>query len=298
MQDIVHHFGYVTIVGRPNVGKSTILNHIIGQKLSITSRKPQTTRMRILGIKSGADSQIIYIDTPGFQNKPGGIFNRYMNREVLNSMADVDVIVHVVEAMSWTKPDECINALVNQYESDSVLAVNKIDRIKNKIELLPFIEKMHAMGKYKEIIPVSARTNKNINLLEGCIRRLLPPGEPLYPQDQITDRSERYFAAEFIREKLTRCLGDELPYNLCVTVDKFMDTGKLIRINASIWVNNSGQKKIVVGKDGGVLKKTGEQARRDMERMFSKKVFLETWVRIKRNWTTDIQALKRFGYDG
>jgi len=296
MQDLPGHFGYVTILGRPNVGKSTLLNRLVSQKLSITSRKPQTTRSRLLGIKSVYNYQTVYIDTPGLQKKPGGIFNRYMNREALRSLAQVDVIVHMVEAVSWTESDEYVHDLVKQTGVPAILAINKIDRIKNKSNILPYLRMVNEKSGYREILPISARADKNIDRLEQCIRALLPAGMALYPEDQITDRSERYFAAEFIREKLFRCLGEEVPYNLSVTIEKFEDTGNLVRIDAVIWVEKSGQKKIVIGRDGNVLKKTGGQARLDMEKMFGKKVMLETWVRVKRNWTNDVNALRQMGY--
>jgi len=296
MQDISGQFGYVTILGRPNVGKSTLLNRLVSQKLSITSRKPQTTRSRLLGIKSADNYQIAYIDTPGVQKKPEGIFNRYMKREALRSLAQVDVIVHMVEAVSWTELDEYVHALVKQAGVPAILAINKIDRIKNRNTILPYIRMVHEKGGYRDIVPISARADENIDGLEQCIKALLPAGVALYPEDQITDRNERYFAAEFIREKLFRCLGEELPYNLCVTIEQFRDTGNLIRIDAVIWVEKSGQKKIVIGHDGTVLKKTGAEARMDMEKMFGKKVMLETWVRVKRNWTNDTHALRQMGY--
>ena len=296
MQDNSGYFGYVTILGRPNVGKSTLLNRLVSQKLSITSRKPQTTRSRLFGIKSVDKYQIVYIDTPGVQKKPGGIFYRYMNREALRSLAEVDVIVHMVEAVSWTELDEYVHEQVKQAGVPALLAINKIDRIKNKSSILPYIRMVNEKGGYREIMPISARADMNIDRLEDCIRALLPAGVALYPEDQITDRSERYFAAEFIREKLFRCLGEEVPYNISVTIEKFEDTGSLVRIDAVIWVEKSGQKKIVIGHNGEVLKKTGGQARMDLEKMFGKKVMLETWVRVKRNWTNDANALRQMGY--
>ncbi|MGH8119981.1 MAG: GTPase Era, partial [Gammaproteobacteria bacterium] len=276
MMDKPGRFGYVTIIGRPNVGKSTLLNRIIGQKLSIISRKPQTTRTRILGIKTTDNCQTVYIDTPGLQKKPVSMFNRYMNREALSSLADVDVIIHVVDAVTWTESDEHVQQLVKQANAPALLAVNKVDRIKNKKIILPYIKMVHAKGGYQEIIPVSARANLNVDQLEECIVSRLPAGPAHFPDDQITDRSERYFACEFLREKLIQRLGDELPYNLCVTIEEFRDTPALIRIDAVIWVEKGGQKKIVIGGDGSVLKKTGEQARLDMEKLFGKKVLLRT----------------------
>lgn len=296
-EDFPARFGYAAIIGKPNVGKSTLLNHLVGQKLSIISRKPQTTRARLLGIKSTDKCQIVYIDTPGLQKKPGTMFNRYMNREATNSLSGVDVIVHVVEAGDWDEFDEYVHGLAQRSGTPAILAINKIDRVKDKTGILPYIAMAHAKGCYRDIVPISARTGKNVERLEACVRALLPPGEALYPDDQITDRDERYFAGEFIREKLFRCLGDELPYNLSVAVERFRDTAGLVKIDAVIWVEKSGQKKIVIGSKGAVLKKVGELARLDMEKMFGKKVLLATWVRVKNNWTNDVRSLRQMGYN-
>jgi GTPase len=297
MHTTLEHCGFVTLVGRPNTGKSTLLNCIIGQKLSITSRKPQTTRNHLLGIKSDDTSQIIFTDTPGLQKKPGNLFNRYMNREVFNALSNIDVIVHVIEALNWNEYDENVYKHISKLSVPVILVINKTDKIKNKQELLPYIDELNSRGFYREIIPVSAKTGQNINILIESIKKLLPPGEALFPDDQITDRNERYFAAEFIREKLTRSLGDELPYNISITIDRFQDLQRIIKISATIWVATEGQKKIVVGKNGAVLKQAGQLARKDMEKMFGKKVFLETWVKISDKWTNNTQALKQFGYD-
>jgi GTP-binding protein Era len=297
MQTSLEHCGFVTLVGRPNTGKSTLLNRLIGQKLSITSRKPQTTRYHLLGIKSGKDSQIIFTDTPGLQKKAGNLFNRYMNREVFNALSNIDVIVHVTEALNWNDLDENVYKHISRMASPVILAINKIDRVKNRQELLPFIDELAARNFYREIIPVSAKTGKNTGTLEECVRKLLPAGVPLFPEDRITDRNERFFAAEFIREKLTRTLGEELPYNISVTIDRFQELQRIIKISATIWVATEGQKKIVIGKNGAVLKQAGQLSRKDMENMFGKKVFLETWVKIRDKWTNSPQALKQFGYD-
>lgn len=297
MQTSLKHCGFVTLVGRPNTGKSTLLNRIIGQKLSITSRKPQTTRNHLLGIKSGEDSQIIFIDTPGLQKKPGNLFNRYMNREVFNALSNVDVVVHVAEALNWNEYDENVYKHISKLSVPVILVINKTDKIRNKQDLLPYIDELNRKGFYREIVPLAAKTGQNINVLEDTIKKLLPSGNPLFPDDQVTDRNERYFAAEFIREKLTRSLGDELPYNISVTIDRFQAQQRIIKISATIWVANEGQKKIVIGKNGAVLKQAGELSRKDMENMFGQKVFLETWVKIKDKWTDSTQALKQFGYD-
>jgi len=297
MHTSLEHCGFVTLVGRPNTGKSTLLNCIIGQKLSITSRKPQTTRNHLLGIKSDETSQIIFTDTPGLQLKSGNLFSRYMNREVFNALSNIDVVVHVAEALKWNDLDENVYKHISKLATPVILAINKIDRVKDKQELLPFINELNTRKFYREIIPVSAKTGQYISVLEENIKKLLPAGIPLFPDDQITDKNKRYFAAEFIREKLTRTLGDELPYNISVTIDRFQELQRIIKINATIWVANDGQKKIVIGKNGAVLKQAGQLSRKDMENMFGKKVFLETWVKIKDKWTNSAQALKQFGYD-
>lgn len=296
MHNQLSHCGFVTITGRPNVGKSTLLNRIIGQKLSITSRKPQTTRVHVSGVKTSQNSQIIFIDTPGLQKNPDNIFNKYMNQEVVNALSHVDVVVHLIEAFKWTTLDNHVYKHIKKLNCPVILAINKIDRVKDKNELLPFISQLDPEKIYTAVIPVSAKHGHNIDSLEEQIRKYIPAGNPLYPADQISDKNERFFAAEFIREKLMRGLGDEIPYNISVTVDKFKEEEKLIKIHATIWVANKGQKKIVIGKNGAVLKKTGEQARIDMEKMFGKKIFLQTWVKIKTNWTSNIQSLKHFGY--
>jgi GTP-binding protein Era len=294
---MLEHCGFVTLVGRSNVGKSTLLNRLIGQKISITSRKPQTTRSHLLGIKSDDNSQILYVDTPGLQKKSSNLISRYMNREIFNALVDVDVVVHVIEAMKWNQTDHEIMTRIQNTGKPLILAINKIDKIDEKSDLLAFIDKIEAASNYVDIIPLSAKTGKNIDLLEEQIIRQLPPGEKQYPDDQISNRNERYFAAEFIREKLTRQLGDELPYNISVVIDRFSEDERIITIHATIWVATSGQKRIVIGKGGEILKKTGIQARKDMEKMFGKKIFLETWVKIKEKWMTNPNALKQFGYE-
>ena len=296
MQDKLAHCGFAAIVGRPNVGKSTLLNRLIGQKLSITSRKPQTTRNRLLGIKTNKNSQIVYIDTPGFQKKPVTVFNRYMNREIYNSLAGTDIVIQLVEALNWTEIDSYIYNIISKLDCPRILVINKIDRIKNKQVLLAFIHELAAIYVFNEFIPLSARTGKNTGLLETNICKLLPAGPAFFEDDQITDKSEKFFASEFIREKLTRSLGEELPYNISVMIDSFKNEKKMLKIHATIWVANENQKKIVIGKNGRILKKIGETARKDMENMFGKKIFLETWVKTKIKWTNNSQALKQFGY--
>ncbi|OGT77756.1 MAG: GTPase Era [Gammaproteobacteria bacterium RIFCSPLOWO2_02_FULL_52_10] len=296
---MAEHFrcGYACIIGRPNVGKSTLLNKLIGQKLSITSKKPQTTRWQLLGIKTATNYQIIFIDTPGLQNRRQSSLNRHMQREIVESLTYVNVIMFVVEALVWKQPEEQILEMIGKNKCPVLLLINKIDKLKNKEQLLPFINSISTKYKFQEIIPVSAITGDNIELTEKIIVPLLPHGLAAFPEDQLSDRNERFFAAEFIREKLTRILGAELPYKISVTIEKYTDKSHAIHIIGSIWVESEGQKKIVIGKNGCNLKSIGERSRKDMEQMFGKKVFLETWVKVRKKWTGDLQALRQFGYE-
>ena len=291
------HFGYVTIIGRPNVGKSTLLNKIIGQKLSITSRKPQTTQRRLLGIKTDKQSQVVYIDTPGMQSKYKDSISRYMRREISNALLHIDVLVFMVESLKWTDADEEILKTIKNTKIPVLLLINKIDRTRNKAQLLPFIEKMSKQMSFAAVIPISAGKNINIGDFEKAIKVLLPPGTAEFPDDQITDRSERYIAAEFIREKLIRKLGEELPYRITVTIEKFAREEEGLTIHAMIWVESDSQKSIVIGKDGNILKAVGEQARKDMQFLFNEKIYLRTWVKVKKNWTEDPNLLKQFGFE-
>jgi GTP-binding protein Era len=288
--------GYITLIGRPNVGKSTLLNRLLGQKLSITSRKPQTTRWHLLGIDTGSDYQAIYIDTPGIQTKYGNALNRHMLREAIDTLDRVDLVLFIVEAQKWTPADKYVAGLLQKARMPVLLVVNKIDKLDNRRDLLPFMEMLAATAGEHEIIPVSARSGDNLALLKDRVVASLPVNPPLYPADQITDRNQRFLAAEFIREKLTQKLGSELPYQLAVTVDEFREDEAIIRIHATVWIQSTSQKAIIVGKDGAVLKSVGEQARRDMEKLFHKKVHLETWVKVKRKWTEDESALRQLGY--
>ena len=289
--------GYITIVGRPNVGKSTLLNSLLDQKLSITSRKPQTTRWQILGIKSEKNYQAIYVDTPGLINKKHNALARHMNKEVLNSLFHVDIILFVIESLVWTKEDSLVLDLLGKQDKPVIIVINKIDKVRDKQRLLPFIEEVAAKGNFAEVIPLSALKGINIGDIKRCVLTLLPRAGAEYPEDQLTDRNERFYAAEFIREKLMRQLGDEIPYRMAVTVEKFRLVKDLIHIDAVIWVESEGQKKIVIGKDGIVLKRAGASARKDMEAMFGHRVFLQTRVKVKKKWTDDQKAVKEFGYN-
>jgi len=286
--------GHVVIVGRPNTGKSTLLNTLVGQKISITSRKPQTTRQHLLGINNTADAQILYTDTPGVQSASGDAMSRHMNREALNTLADVDVVIFVIEALNWTSMDEVVISHLSNLDNPTIiLAINKVDRTANKADLFPFIEQMKNKLAFAEIIPICARVKKDVDRLQQAIINYLPHRAPEYPRDQITNRSSRYLAAEFMREKLMEHLGDEIPYKLAVTIDRFKEEGKNIHIDATIWVEKEGQKKIIIGKDGAMLKRTGQLARKEMQQLFGQKVCLKTWVKVRRKWTDDETALRR-----
>ena len=289
--------GHVSIIGKPNVGKSTLLNQLIDQKISIVSRKPQTTRWNINGIKTSSNYQIIFIDTPGLQVNPKFTLNRHMNKEVSNSLIFVDIILFVVEALNWNELDvNVVKLLKNTKKTKLFLVLNKIDKIPKKDQLLSDINAISKEIEFDEIIPVSAIKDTGINRLEGLIAKSLPVSQPFYPIEQITDRSERFFAAEFIREKLIIRLNDEIPYQLSVTIEEFNDTGNLIHIDACIWVEKQGQKIIVIGKNGKVLKEIGRLARLELENLYDKKVNLKTWVKVKSKWPNSKTALKKFGF--
>ena len=289
--------GYAAIIGRPNVGKSTLLNHILGQKISITSRRPQTTRHRILGIKTTPEAQVIYVDTPGLHRAGKRAMNRYMNRVAASAIKDVDVALFVVEGLRWTIEDQDVLDRLKKEAVPVILVVNKVDKISDKETLLPHFQKVSGYMDFVQIIPISARHGINIEALEQEILRLLPIAPHMYPEDQVTDRSERFLAAELVREKLTRRLGQEVPHSLTVSIEQFSAENDIINITALIWVEKQGQKSIVIGKEGGVLKEVGTQARQDMERIFDSKVFLTLWVKVKEGWSEDERALRSLGYD-
>ena len=288
--------GYIALIGRPNVGKSTLMNFILGQKISITSHRPQTTRHRIVGIKTTDDAQFVYVDTPGIHDNEKKAMNRYMNRTAGASFKDVDVIVLLVDAMRWTDEDELVIKRLQHVTTPVVLAVNKVDLVKKKEDLLPYIEKIKNKYEFKDIIPVSAMKGDNIEGFEKTILSFLPTSEAFYDEDQITDRSSRFLAAEIIREKLTRNLTQELPYNLTVEIEKFSFDGKILDIAAVIWVERDNQKAIIIGKGGQKLKDMGTKSRIDMEKLFDKKIFLQLWVKVKSGWSDDERALNSLGY--
>lgn len=288
--------GYVAIVGRPNVGKSTLLNHLIKQKISITSRKAQTTRFRIHGILTDAHSQFIFVDTPGFQRRYRSQLNQLMNRVVQQSMQDVDVILFVVEAGRFGHEDELVlEQLPNNIPV--ILVINKTDFLTDKLQLLPFMQKMANLLDFATIVPVSALQNKQLSDLTAAIRNHLPENPPFFTEDEITDRSERFLAAELLREKVFRQIGEEVPYSVSVMIEQFTQEGNLYRIHACILVERENQKAIIIGKQGKKLKDMATQARKDMEALFGSKVYLEVWVKVRSGWADDAVALKSLGYE-
>ena len=289
--------GYVAIVGRPNVGKSTLLNCILGKKISITSPKPQTTRWQILGIKTLPDAQIIYIDTPGVHREEKRAMSRYLNRIASSVMLDADVIVFMVDADSWRSEDELVARKLKETDKPIILALNKIDLLPDKAALLPVIEKLKDKLNFAGIVPISALEAENTQGLEKEIIKLLPEGPQLFPEDQLTDKSVRFQIAEIIREKLIQLTEEELPYATTVEIEQYEPGDKITNISAVIWVERSGQKVIVIGKQGAKLKKIGTRARRDIERLVGGKVFLRLWVKVKEHWTDDEKALRSLGYD-
>lgn len=288
--------GYVALLGKPNVGKSTLLNRILGLKLSITSRRPQTTRHRILGIKTKGDVQALYLDTPGLHDGGGRAMNHYLNRAAKSAMYGIDVIVFLVGATRWTREDSYVAELLGDVDVPVIVAINKIDRLDNKDRLLPFIDEVNKHIKPAEIVPVSALTGQNAAQLEAAIDKHLPLAPWVYAEDQLTDRSERFLAAELIREKLTRKLAQELPYALTVEIEKFEDDKDGARIFAIVWVEKSSQKGIVIGKGGALLKQVGQEARRDMMKLFDRRVHLEIWVKVRKGWSDDERSLQQLGY--
>lgn len=292
-----HYSGYIAIVGRPNVGKSTLLNCILGEKLSITSPKPQTTRHRILGIKTKDLHQFIYVDTPGLHRGETRALNRYMNRTVRTTLKDVDVILFMVEALKWTSEDEAVLQLIIKVNKPTILLVNKIDLVKDKTKLLPFLKKIAEQFHFQEIIPITATKGDSVETLEKKIAPFLPPHPHFFPEDQITDRSVSFRLSEMVREKLMRYLEAELPYGLTVQIELIQKEEKYVLISAIIWVEKKGHKPIVIGNKGAMLKKIGIEAREDMEKLLKEKVHLKLWVKVKDNWSDDVQTLQHFGYN-
>lgn len=291
------HCGYVAIVGRPNVGKSTLLNHLLGQKISITSRKPQTTRHQVLGIKTEGDHQIIFVDTPGLHREAPKAINRYMNRAASSAIRDVDLVLFLVDRTAWTDEDQMVLEQVQLAQRPTILVVNKVDLLDNKNVLLPHLQTLADRGAFEAIVPVSALQARNIDLLEQEVLKYLPAATHFFPEEQITDRSQRFLAAEIVREKIMRQLGDELPYAVTVEIEEFGFDNDIAHISALILVERQGQKKIIIGEKGGRLRAIGTDARKDMERLFDHKVMLRLWVKVKSGWSDDERALRSLGYE-
>jgi len=288
--------GYVALIGRPNVGKSTMLNHLIGQKLSITSRRPQTTRHRIIGIKTTNQAQIVFVDTPGMHRAERKALNRRLNQTAQATLTGVDLVVWLNDSLQWRDDDELVLEKLQTITVPVIFAINKIDLVKDKAACLPFLDAASQRYPFAALIPVSALKATNVNALEQAIVKCLPDGELIYPEDQITDRPERFFIAEIIREKLTRALSRELPYALTIEIENYQESEQLVRIDAIIWVERESQKRIVIGAKGIVLKKVGERARHDIEQLLEKKVFVNLWVKVKSGWSDNERIINALGY--
>ena len=288
--------GTVAIIGRPNVGKSTLLNHLIGQKVSITSNKAQTTRHRITGILTDEQTQFLFLDTPGFQKTHDNALNRVLNRTVTHAVSDADVALFMVEALRYSEADETVLKQLSGFRT-VLLLVSKCDKVKEKSKLMGFLKEMQGKADFAAIVPVSVKQKKSLDELTKVIRQYLPEGPPVFAADDFTDRSERFMATEFIREKVFRQLGDELPYAANVIIDKYEEVGNLRRVFASIVVEKASQKAILIGEKGERLKRIGTDARKDMEASFGGKVYLELWVRVKKGWADDDALVRQYGYE-
>ncbi len=293
---MTQHSGYVAIVGRPNVGKSTLLNHLIGQKISITSRRPQTTRHRILGIWTQDETQIIFVDTPGLHRQEARSINRYMNRAAASSVQDVDAIVWVIEGLQWTDDDELVLERLKDVKAPVFLFINKVDKIHPKEKLLPHLISLQSKREFAEIIPGSAEKGSNLDTLLKTLCKRMPENTHLYAEDEVTDRSQRFLAAELVREKIMRSLGAEVPYSATVAIEQFKEEEGRFIIHAAIWVERDGQKAILIGESGAKLKQIGTDARLEMAQMFGVPVHLELWVKVKSGWADDDRALRSLGY--
>jgi GTP-binding protein Era len=296
MKTPAHRTGRIAIIGRPNVGKSTLLNRMVGMKISITSNRPQTTRHRLNAIVTEADAQMVLVDTPGFQTEHGGELNRLMNRTVSQSLDGVDAVLFVIEAMKFGREDRKLLPLLPK-DIPVILVVNKVDKFADKAAVLPFLDEMSRVFAFAEIVPVSAAKGTQVGHLRKILKPYLPEGPPQHEEDEVTDRPERFLAAELVREKLFRLLGEELPYAATVMVEKFEMRGQLRHINIAIVVDKANHKSMVIGKGGEKLKQIGTQARIDMEKLFGGKVFLELWVQVKSGWADSPKSLKNLGYE-
>lgn len=288
--------GVIAVVGRPNVGKSTLVNALVGAKVSIVSSKPQTTRHRILGVRTEDDAQFIFADTPGFQTQYKNALNQAMNRSVTQALAEVDAVLWLVEAMKFTPADARILPLLPR-DKPVILVVNKVDMVPDKTALLPYLQSISGQFNFAEIVPLCAEKEKDALRLPAILKPYLPEGEPWFTEDDITDRSSRFLAAEIVREKVFRLTGDEIPYAVAVTVESFEEDGEMFRIGAVIWVERDTHKPIVLGKGGEHIKRIASEARQDMEKLFGHKVFLNLWVKVKGGWADDARLIKQFGYE-
>lgn len=292
--------GFVAIVGRPNVGKSTLMNRILGQKISITSRRPQTTRHQVMGIKTQGEAQFVYVDTPGMhimskdRNKA---INRFMNQAAGQSLRDVDCVVFIIDRTRWSEEDQAVLKRLEHVTAPVILAVNKVDRLQDKSELLPWLESVGARRDFAAIVPISAKHGTQVDTLEAEVGKYLPESVHYFPEDQVTDKSLRFMAAELVREKIMRQLGDELPYQMTVEIEEFREAGHVTHISALILVERQGQKVILIGDRGERIKSIGREARLDIERVLDGKVMLNLWVKVKRGWSDDSRALKSLGYN-
>lgn len=297
MTDTAFRCGFVAIAGRPNVGKSTLINALVGHKISIVSPKPQTTRHRVLGIHNSDTAQLIFVDTPGIHAGGKRVLNRRMNRSASNAIADADIVLMMVEALRWTEQDDWVLRQCVQSGRPLGLIVNKVDTLHGRTQLLPYLQELQGKADFLFMVPISAEHRDNLDALEKQIVEHLPESPPLFPREQVTDQTQTARAAEFIREQLMLALQQEVPYSVAVQVDEFNDEPKLLRIGATIWVERDGQKAIVIGHGGELLKQIGRGARLELQKVFGKKVFLQLWVKVRQNWADDERALRQFGIE-
>lgn len=295
--DVATRCGYVALVGRPNVGKSTLLNRLLGTKVSIVTAKPQTTRQQVAGIKTTESGQVVYLDTPGIHEAASRALNRHMNRIAHAALRDVDLVLFLVEAGRWSQQDEYVARALAKADAPVVLVVNKIDLMPDKTRLLDFLRDKVDASRFEKVLLVSAKSGEGVAEIERTVLHYLPFSQPLFDPEQYTDRSERFLAGELIREQLMLRLHQEIPYSLAVEIEEFKRTDKLLRLGAIIWVERPGQKQIVIGKGGIVLKQVGTQARKELEKLFDEKVFLRLFVKVKSDWSDDERAMRQMGFD-
>ena len=296
MTEVPIRSGYAALVGRPNVGKSTLLNRLLGQKMAITSHKPQTTRHRILGVKTGAGGQVVYIDTPGMHTRGQKAMNRYLNRTASTALLDVDLVIFVCQALVWNKEDERALASVKAANIPCIAVVNKVDTVNPKEKLLPYLGELSQRHDFVEVLPVSARDGGHVDTLDALVLSKMPEGELIFPEDQVTDRSERFFAAELLREQLIRRYHKELPYAVTVEIESFEEEPERYVIGAVIWVERENQRRILLGKQGEALKEAATAARKQMTEFFDTRVHLDVWIKVKKSWSSDENSLARLGY--